>query len=135
MKKHILLLTLICLTAAACFGGKKTDVPYTVLNGGEYFSKTKMGARVFNSEAEFRGFLMARSLKISDVVSGFDFSDKSLLVAYLGREKEDGSGLIIESITEDADTIYVKGSLKKEAPYIYYISIPKTEKKGLLKAR
>jgi len=135
MKKiTIITLALLVLAFSGCATtDQKTELNYTVLNGGKVFSKPLSSAKIFNSEKEYNSFLMARAIRTADLVRNFDFENSSLLVVYLGKRALEGYGLEIVSITEEPDRIAVyareiKSDGKKTSQY--YLSIKKTDKKA-----
>ncbi|PLX67299.1 MAG: hypothetical protein C0603_09510 [Denitrovibrio sp.] len=130
----LIIVTLVLLTFGCVTTEQPTKINYYVVHAGKEFSKPLRGARVFNSEAEYRDFLMARAIKAHDMFNNFDFTTKSMLVVYLGKKGEDGYGLKIKSI-ESGSEIIVRATetapAESDAPQ-FFIGINKTDKKAKL---
>jgi len=133
MKRKIVFLLVSTLLIFGCTAAKSSSsTSYSIHHSGKEFAKTKSGARIFNSKAEYEGFLMARSIKKKDVLSGLDFDNSSLLVAYLGKKAEEGFGLKIIDVRTSPEKITVLAKMvtadEKNAPH-QFIVIGKTENK------
>ena len=109
---------------------------YSFFYSGKEFSKTENGAKVFNSALEYKHFLMARAIKKHNMLDSFDFERNSLVVAYLGREAEEGFGLKVLSVRMSEDKVLVTAEKvtadDKNTPQ-QFIVIPKTDKDAELR--
>lgn len=133
MKLRSAILTICLLIISACTSANTGQ--YSVYHSGKEFSKPASGAKVFNSAQEYEDFLMGRSIKKHSLFDNFDFDRHSLVVAYLGKQADEGFGLKIIDVSINTDKVKVTAQMvpadEKNAPH-QFIVIQKTYKKAEL---